>query len=286
MGSEVTDRVQGEKFLPGMIEGLRSRQVEWLSMAELDISELNVRRREITADLDELAENLDKYGQYQPILVAPKGERYSIVVGQRRYLAAKQLGWDQISALILKQAPERIEATLLSLSENVQRRDLTPQDKADACSYLMEELGNVREVAEAIGVTPTTVRNWLGFAAVPDDIRALVQPRGLTVQQATRISQRVDDEQTALAIAKRVAETPIKADRDRVLESAAELPGRSADTIFKRAAEKEQQKRIVFILAESSAQAIERAAEDRESDENEIAMNATLQWLEDNKYLK
>ena len=217
---------------------LYNKQVELLPLEELDISEFNVRRREITAELDDLAKSIAKLGLHQPIVVARKGERFAVLIGQRRYLAAKQLGWDQIPALILTQTPERVQAAILSLSENVQRRDLSARDKADACVYLRGQLGTDREVAEAIGVTPQTVRNWLGYAAVPEPIKELVQPGGLSVQQATNITKSIDDEETAIEIARRVSNTATKRVRDRILESAKELPGRSAATIFRRAEQK------------------------------------------------
>ena len=270
----------------GRLADFLDRQVKLLPLEELDISELNVRRREITADLDELAKSLDRFGLQQPIVVEPKGERFSIVVGQRRYLAAKQLGWDLMPALVLTQPLERVQATIFSFSENIQRRDLSARDKTDACVYLQGELGSVRAVAEAIGVTSQTVRKWLGYAAVPDTVKEMVRPNGLTVQQAIRIAQHVDDEQIATDIARRVAEKPLKAERDRVLESVAELPGRSIDTIFRRAEEKRQQKHIHFILTESSARAIDEAARDQSTEVDEIAMSATIQWLQDNKYMQ
>ena len=272
--------------MTGRLADFIESQVRLLPLEDLDISELNVRRREITADLDELAKSLDRFGLQQPIVVAPKGERFAVVVGQRRYLAAKQLGWDQMPALVLSQPLDRIQATIFSLSENIQRRDLSAQDKADACSYLRGEFGSVGAVAEVLGVTSQTVRKWLGFAAVPDAVKAFVQPKGLTMQQAIRIAQHVDDEQTATDIARRVAEKPVKAERDRVLESVAELPGRSVETIFRRAEEKREEKHIHFILTESSANAIDEAARVQETEVNEIAMSATIQWLQDNKYLR
>ncbi len=272
--------------MTGRLADFIESQVRLLPLEDLDISELNVRRREITADLDELAKSLDRFGLQQPIVVAPKGERFAVVVGQRRYLAAKQLGWDQMPALVLSQPLDRIQATIFSLSENVQRRDLSAQDKADACSYLRGEFGSVSAVAEVLGVTSQTVRKWLGFAAVPDAVKAFVQPKGLTRQQAIRIAQHVDDEQTATDIARRVAEKPVKAERDRVLESVAELPGRSVETIFRRAEEKREEKHIHFILTESSANAIDEAARAQSTEVNEIAISATIQWLQDNKYLR
>ena len=272
--------------MAGRLADFLNSQVELLALEGLDVSELNVRRREITADLDELAKSLERFGLQQPIVVAPKGERFEIVVGQRRYLAAKQLGWDQIPALVLSEPMNRVQATIFSFSENVQRRDLAAQDKADACSYLREELGSVAAVAEQLGVTAQTVRKWLGFAAVPEPIRAIVGDKGLTVQQAIRIAQHVDDVEVATEIAHRVAEKPVKAERDRVLESVAELPGRSVETILRRAEQKQHERHIHFVLAESSAQAIDKAAQEKETDADEIAMNATVQWLQDNKYLR
>ena len=264
---------------------LINTQIQFLPLENIDVSELNVRRREITADLDELAKNLDLFGLQQPILVAPKGERFAVVVGQRRYLAAKQLGWDQIPALVLSQPLDRVQATIFSLSANVQRRDLAARDKAEACSYLRQELGSNRAVADALGVTSQTVRKWLGFDAVPESVKELVRPGGLTVPQATRIAQHVDDEETAIEIARRIAGEPLKAERDRVLESVAELPGRSVATILRRASEKQQLREIHFVLTESSAQAIDAAARDQSTEANEIAMNATIEWLQDNRYL-
>lgn len=275
-----------EVFVAGRLAKYMDSQIKWLPLEDIDISEFNVRRREITADLDELAKSLDKFGLQQPIVVTPQGSRYSVVVGQRRYLAAKQLGWDEIPALLLSKSLDRIEATIFSYSENVQRRDLAAQDKADACTYLRGKLGSTSAVAETIGVSEPTVRKWLGFAAVPDPIRELVGSKGLTVQQAIRIAQHVNDEQTATDVALRVAELPRKQDRDRVLESAAELPGRSSETIFRRAEAKQYQRRIHFILTESSARAIDEAATASLIDADDIAMSATIQWLQDNKYLR
>ena len=131
----------------------RDNAVKPIPLADLDISELNVRRREITADLDDLIQSLDRFGLQQPIVVMPKGDRFSIVTGQRRYLAAKHLGWDEIHALVLAEPLDDVDATIISFSENIQRRELSAQDKADACSFLMERLGSVREVAKELGIS-------------------------------------------------------------------------------------------------------------------------------------
>lgn len=264
----------------------RDNEVKSIPLVDLDISELNVRRREITADLDDLAESLKKFGLQHPIVVTPKGDRYSIVTGQRRYLAAKQLGWPDISALVLDEPLDDVKTTIFSFSENIQRRELSARDKADACSYLMEHLGSVLEIATELGTSQATVRKWLGYAGVPDSVKAFVAPGRLTVAQATRIAHTIGDEQIAVAVAQRLAAEPIKANRDRVLDTAEELPGRSATAIFRRAEERQSDKHIYFVLTDSFARAIDDAAQDKEIPPGEVAKDATVRWLEENRYLR
>ena len=256
-----------------------------IPLADIDISELNVRRREITADLDELAKSMGMFGLLHPIAVVPKGDRFGVVIGQRRYLAAKHLGWDEIPALVLAGPLDAAVASILSFSENIQRRDLSARDKAEACSSLKETLGSVQAVAEALGISQPTVRKWLGYAGVPERVKIFVQPGGLTVPQAVRIANTIEDENTAVAVASRLASERTKENRDRVLDSAAELPGRSASTIFRRADERGEIRRIQFDLAERSAQAIDDASQDKETPADDLSKSATIAWLQDNKYL-
>src|SRR5206468_1759979 len=99
--------------------------------------------------------------------------RYEILIGQRRYLAAKQLGWTHMPARVLSSSLDDLDAKILSLSENVQRRDLAPRDKADACVYLVGQLSSRQAVAQRLGVSEATVRRWLGYAAVPESLKAM-----------------------------------------------------------------------------------------------------------------
>ena len=135
---------------------------------------------------------MEMFGLLQPIVVVPKGDRFGVVIGQRRYLAAKHLGWDEIPALVLAKPLKATDAAILSFSENIQRRDLSARDKAEACSSLMETLGSVKAVAEVLGISQQTVRKWLGYAGVPEPVKIFVQPGGLTVPQAIRIANTIE----------------------------------------------------------------------------------------------
>jgi len=251
-----------------------------ISLDAISIGKWNVRHRDITAGLDDLAASLNKYGQLQPIIVFEKDGRYEIVVGQRRYLAAKQLKWPTIAATILPPSVSKREAILLSFIENTQRVDLTTQDKEEACKFLMDELGSVSAVAREIGFSEVTVRKWLRFSTVPDKLKEMVHPEGITRDQAIRLSQHIDDESKAVQIAKRMAELkPAKEDRERILQAAEEAPTNSIESIFSIADEMKEQKEIHFILVSREKELMELAEKRFERDAGELAREATVEWL-------
>ena len=260
-------------------------EVKPIKLDDLDISPFNVRKQNVTADLDALAASMHEFGLLQPIVVHATGSRYTIIVGQRRYLAARQLRWDTIPAFVLNRPFDREQNTILSLSENIQRRDLSARDQAEACAYLLERLGTIPKVAEALGISATTVRRWLGYRAVPESIKAFVDEGRLSRGQAARIASNIEDEETAVAIASKVASENNPVLRARVLESVDELPGRSAETILRRAEEKSRELILTVHLPESAALAIGRASDDEQIEPAAIALNATLQWLRENRYL-
>ncbi|MDE2939892.1 MAG: ParB/RepB/Spo0J family partition protein [Chloroflexota bacterium] len=262
------------------------RGLDNIPLDQIDIPELNVRRREVTADLEELAVSIEKYGLQQPIVVMPKGDRFSVVIGQRRYLAFRHLDRSRIPALVLNSTLDPLRATLLSFSENIQRRDLSARDKAATCSALMNSLGSVKQVAEELGISQQTVRKWLGYAGVPDSIKEYVTRGGLTVDQARRIWTFIEDESTAVAIAQEIAKEPIKENRERILDSAKDLPGRSTSAILRLAAERKEIRRINFELTDSEARAMDEATQNANASADDLAKTATVDWLEENRYLR
>lgn len=257
-------------------------QYDSLALDDLVISESNVRRRDIVADIDELAASIDRIGLLQPLVVRKKGQHYEIVIGQRRYLALKELKWrEQIPAIIITSPVNEFDAAVLSFSENIQRRDIAPRDKGDACQQLLETLGTPAAVADYLGVTPQTVRKWLTYATVPEELKQQVEEKRLTRGQASRIWSHVQDKERAIAIAKLVAEkrrSPQQ--RERILTAVEELPDRSVATILRRAEELKTTRRITFILSERWSQSLDRVAKELDRDVNDIARDAMIEWLQ------
>jgi ParB family chromosome partitioning protein len=255
--------------------------IQRIPLEQLDVSGQNVRKRSPTAGVPELAENLDEIGQQQPIVVQREGDRYRIVVGQRRYLAAKQLGWPALDAVVLDEPLSEVDRILVSLSENVQRRDLEPEDKSEAVGYLLRMLGSAKEVAHRIGVTERTVKKWLGYRAVPESIRQLVTENGLTVPAAIRIAASVDDEARALEIARHVTQFPTTSmERKRFLDALEDDSNRPLDEIQRQANEDRESVEITFVLPSRYARQIRWIARTSEREPSDVAREATIEWLE------
>ncbi len=132
-------------------------------------------RRDV-GDLSGLKESMDRYGLLQPILVSSlgPGRRYRLLAGERRFRAARDLGWTKVPALV--RTVEEHERLFLQVIENVQRRDLNPFEEADSYRRLIEEFGLTQEeVAGRVGKSRVAVNQTLRVLDLPSSVRAECQ---------------------------------------------------------------------------------------------------------------
>lgn len=248
---------------------------------QLIISGSNVRRSDIRADVDELAKNMAQHGLLQPIVVQEMGDKFEVLIGQRRYLAARELGWDAIPARIVAPPLDEMEIKVASFSENALRRDLEARDKAEVCQYLYDRLGSVSAVADHLGVSPPTVSKWLGYAAVPDSLKDLVSKGSITRPQAERLWAGVADEEKAVEIGRLIGEKNTTPQEQKLIITAAEeLPDRSIPTIMRRSVALKDRHEIHFVLPEKWARTMANASKELGKDADDIALDATIDWLE------
>jgi ParB family chromosome partitioning protein len=125
------------------------------------------------AELDDLAASIREHGILQPLLVTrgAQPENYTLIAGERRWLAAQRAGLETVPA-ILREA-SRQQLVEWALIENVQRADLSPLEAAEAFRQLHEEFGLTHDdVAARIGKSRVTVTNTLRLLKLPDGVRA------------------------------------------------------------------------------------------------------------------
>lgn len=124
--------------------------------------------------LDELAQSIKSNGVVQPILVRPKGSRFELVAGERRWRAAERAGLSRIPAVVRTVSDEKVLE--IALIENLQREDLNPIEEARAYKKLIETLSLTQEtVAERLGRDRSYVTNYLRLLRLPEDIQDLLQ---------------------------------------------------------------------------------------------------------------
>src|SRR4249919_31239 len=99
--------------------------------------------RQVMGDLSELMASIAEKGIIEPLVVRQKGGRYQIVAGERRYQASVQIGLRELPVVIRE--VDDTEVIELALIENLQRKDLTPFEEAEALEGLAEGCGYTHE---------------------------------------------------------------------------------------------------------------------------------------------
>lgn len=128
--------------------------------------------RQVMGDLSELIASIGEKGILEPLLVRPRGERFQIVAGERRYQAAVRVGLRELPVVV--RDVDDTEVIELALIENLQRKDLTPFEEAEALQGLAENCGYTHEdLAHRLGKSRTSVTESLALMAMPEDVRNL-----------------------------------------------------------------------------------------------------------------
>ncbi len=194
----------------------------------IDPSALQPRVHFDDAKLEELALSIKANGVVQPILIRPKGDRFELIAGERRWRAAQKAGLIKIPALLRDVSDDKILE--LALIENIQREDLNPIEEALAYKKLIETLGLTQEtVAERVGRDRSYVTNYLRLLRLPDDIQQLVQVGRLSTGHARTLIA-LEDADIQRRLARRIIERDlsVRATERLVRSRLEERPARKA----------------------------------------------------------
>ena len=109
----------------------------------------------------ELVHSIDEIGLLQPIVVRPVGENdYEIVMGERRWRAAREAGLEAIPAIVRETGDDSMLRD--ALLENLHRSELNPLEEASAYAQLLEDFGCTHEeLASRIGRSRPQISNTL-----------------------------------------------------------------------------------------------------------------------------
>jgi ParB family chromosome partitioning protein len=170
-------------FLPEDYTILKDERFLEVEVDRLKPNPLQPRTKWDTESLEELAQSIRETGILQPVVVVPDEDNYTIIIGERRWRAAKKVGLQTIPVLIrnLTEAQQH-EAMLI---ENLQREDLNPIEIAKAYQKMIQDFHYTQEdVAKKVGKERVSVTNTLRLLKLPEEIQELVADRKLSMGHA------------------------------------------------------------------------------------------------------
>lgn len=155
------------------------------------------RKRFDYDELENLAQSIRENGILQPITVRKREDKkYELVSGERRLRAARLVGMVKIPSIVIN-IDDKNSATF-SIIENLQRQSLDFFEEAEAIEKLVGEYAMSREeVAQKLGLAPSTVSNKLRILRLPEEMRFELARAGLTESHARALLMLEDDNQRA-----------------------------------------------------------------------------------------
>ena len=155
--------------------------------------------------LDELAENIKKYGLIQAIVARPTiMGNYQIVAGERRWRASIQAGLKTVPVIVKDLADD--ETMEIAIIENLQREDLNPAETARGFKALMENFSLTQEqVAEKVGKSRSAVTNTLRLLELGDYLKYLEDGTITAGHARAMLSMSDDMREVALELIKKGA---------------------------------------------------------------------------------
>lgn len=158
------------------------------------------RKRFDYDELENLAQSIRENGILQPITVRKREDKkYELVSGERRLRAARLVGIVKIPSIVINIDDK--SSAMFSIIENLQRQSLNFFEEAEAIEKLVGEFAMSREeVAQKLGLAPSTVSNKLRILRLPEEMRFELARSGLTESHARALLMLEDDNQRARAL--------------------------------------------------------------------------------------
>ena len=244
-----------------------SREVRSVPLKDLEIGLGQVRKADVGKDINELAESIRKVGLLEPIVVAPADTpgKYEILTGQRRFLAHQELGAEDILAVVFDERVDETTAKVISVTENLVRRELNRRDLIDACTALYKRYGSMKDVAEATGLPYNKVREYVKYDRLIPELKGLVDEGGVDLKVALRAQTAAEvegaaDPQDAVTLAKEMSGMS-GAQQKKVTEERQQAPDTSVEEIIEQAKTGSKITQMVVTLSETVRSSLQQYAQ-------------------------
>lgn len=161
-----------DAFFP-QSEPIKDEAVQDIKLKELRPNPYQPRKNFQKEAIEELKASILEHGILQPLVVRKSIKGYEIVVGERRFRAAKEAKLETVPAVVRELSEQQMME--LAVIENLQREDLNPIEEGLAYQTLLEKLSLTQEeVAKRLGKSRPHVANYIRLLSLPANIQELI----------------------------------------------------------------------------------------------------------------
>jgi ParB family chromosome partitioning protein len=187
--------------------------------------------RQQMGDLSELTVSIREKGVLEPLIVRRHLDRYQIISGERRYQAAVHAGLTELPCV--ERDVDDLETIEIALVENIQRKDLTPFEEAEAFAQLVNEHEYTHEaLAGRIGKSRTSVTETLSLNAMPEQVKNLCRLADISSKSLLLQIVRQDSPEKMVALVEKISRGHINREQARQLSRRPQR-GRPKSFVFK-----------------------------------------------------
>jgi ParB family transcriptional regulator, chromosome partitioning protein len=154
-------------------EASKEETIQEIKLKELRPNPYQPRKTFQQEAINELKDSIIEHGILQPLVVRKSIKGYEIVVGERRFRAAKEAKLETVPAVVRDLTEQQMME--LAVLENLQREDLNPIEEGLAYQTLMEKLKLTQEeVAKRLGKSRPHVANHIRLLSLPPKVQEFI----------------------------------------------------------------------------------------------------------------
>ncbi len=182
-----------------MSKAIRNSEIKIITIDKINIINPRVRNQKVFEDI---AGNISQVGLKRPVTVTPAnsntdGKEYDLVCGQGRIEAYMACGQTEIPAIVI-QADEH-EALVMSLVENLARRQHRALDLLQGIEILQRQGYGVKDIAKKTGLTPEYAQGVLNLMERGEErLLSAVENGHMPISVAMKVAEGSENEQRAL----------------------------------------------------------------------------------------
>jgi ParB/RepB/Spo0J family partition protein len=183
--------------------------------------QVNKRYRDDLGDVESLVDSIKESGLVQPLAVQYNDDTYTLLAGERRLTALKELGHEKVLVRIYEGELTELDRLLIENAENYHRKDLEYHEQCRLTRRMhelhVEKYGekistspdapghSLTDTAEIAGVSKSTVRTEIAIANAIDVFPELFD-RCKTKSDASKVINMLEEQVVREELARRIEE--------------------------------------------------------------------------------